>query len=207
MILLDKYTVYVNNKSLFAPVDLHVQAGHCAVIMGTSGVGKTSLLNSLCSGLTDLHTTGYHNISERHMVFQDSNQLFPWLTIRENLNLTTEIDYMPLVNKWKLESLLDNTPDQISGGQRQRFTLLRAVCSGKKIILCDEPLSALDAITGLQIANDFRKLVAEQMLTVIWVTHNFTEAKAVGNQIYYLSERGLHDITDEDDLYATILNG
>ena len=196
MILLKDYQVSRDGKHLFAPVDLRVQAGQCCVIMGESGIGKTSML-------TDLHL---HYLSDdAFMVFQENNQLFPWLTIRQNLDIATKIDYLPLVKQWNLEQYLDKESYEISGGQIQRFTLIRAVCSGNNILLCDEPLSALDSITGLKIIKDFKNIVKERNLTVLWITHNWNEAKFIGDQVYYLSKNGLQDITKEDDVYDTLL--
>lgn len=197
MLNINNFIVKLNDKPLFAPIDLLVPTGAIGVIMGPSGIGKTTLLNGLSS---------YKNNNEhKFTIYQESNQLFPWLSIRDNLDMVCEKPYLPLVERWNLGHLLNSTPDNISGGERQRFTLIRGICSGNAILLCDEPLSALDSFTGMRIAKDFREIVQEEKLTVLWITHNVTEAKLVGDAIYLMSKNGLRDITAEDDIIATIL--
>ena len=200
MIQLSNHTVTVcDTIPLFAPIDLSVQAGEIAVIMGASGVGKTSLLASV---------SVKSNIIFEHSfrIFQESHQLFPWMSVRKNLELVCKKPYMKLVKRWNLESYIDFPPTNLSGGQRQRFTLIRSLCSGLQTLLCDEPLSALDGLTGATVAKDFREIVHEENLTVLWVTHNVTEARIVGDSIYLLSKNGLKDITKEDDLIVSILS-
>ena len=200
MIKLSNHTVTVNdNISLFAPIDLSVQTGKIAVIMGASGVGKTSLLASISIKTNKLFKHQFH-------IFQESHQLFPWMTIRKNLELVCQKPYIDLVKRWNLEQYLDHSPSNLSGGQRQRFTLIRGLCSGLHTLLCDEPLSALDGITGASVAKEFREIVHEENLTVLWVTHNITEARIVGDCIYLLSKNGIKDITNEDDLIVSILS-
>ena len=200
MIQLSNHTVTVcDTIPLFAPIDLSVQAGEIAVIMGASGVGKTSLLASVSIKSNIIFENSF-------MVFQESHQLFPWMTVRKNLELVCKKSYMELVKRWKLEKYIDFYPTILSGGQRQRFTLIRGLCSGLQTLLCDEPLSALDGLTSTTVAKDFREIVHEENLTVLWVTHNVTEARIVGDSIYLLSKNGLKDITEEDDLIVSILS-
>jgi len=200
VINLSNHTVTVSdNTPLFAPIDLSVQTGEIAVIMGTSGVGKTSLLTSLAIQNDFIFKNHFR-------IFQESHQLFSWMTVRKNLELVCQKPYIELVKRWNLEPYLDYSPSKLSGGQRQRFTLIRGLCSGLRILLCDEPLSALDGLTGATVAKDFREIVHEENLTVIWVTHNVTEARIVGDCIYLLSKNGIKNITNEDDLIVSILS-
>jgi ABC-type nitrate/sulfonate/bicarbonate transport system ATPase subunit len=198
VINLSNHTVTIGDTiPLFAPIDLSVQTGEIAVIMGASGVGKTSLLASVATQSGIIFTNQFR-------VFQESHQLFPWMTVRKNLELVCQKPFIDLAKRWNLEPYLDHTPSKLSGGQRQRFTLIRGLCSGLRTLLCDEPLSALDGLTGATVAKDFREIVHEENLTVLWVTHNVTEARIVGDSIYLLSKNGLKDITREDDLIVSI---
>lgn len=199
MINLSNHTVtVVDTIPLFAPINLSVQTGEIAVIMGASGVGKTSLLASVS-------TQNSITFTNQFCVFQESHQLFPWMSVRKNLELVCQKPFIDLAKRWNLEPFLDHSPSKLSGGQRQRFTLIRGLCSGLRTLLCDEPLSALDGLTGATVAKDFREIVHEENLTVLWVTHNVTEARIVGDSIYFLSKNGLEDITHEDDLIVSIL--
>ena len=200
MIQLSNHTVTVcDTIPLFAPIDLSVQAGEIAVIMGASGVGKTSLLASVSVKSNIIFENSFR-------IFQESHQLFPWMTVRKNLELVCKKPYIELVNRWNLKEYLDHIPSKLSGGQRQRFTLIRGLCSGLQTLLCDEPLSALDGLTGAIVAKDFCEIAHEEKLTVLWVTHNVTEARIVGDSIYLLSSNGLKNITKEDDLIVSILS-
>lgn len=200
MIQLSNHTVTVSgNVPLFAPIDLSVQTGEIAVIMGASGIGKTSLLASVAIKSDIIFENSFR-------IFQESHQLFPWMTVRKNLELVCKKPYIELVNRWNLKEYLDHIPSKLSGGQRQRFTLIRGLCSGLQTLLCDEPLSALDGLTGAIVAKDFCEIAHEEKLTVLWVTHNVTEARIVGDSIYLLSSNGLKNITKEDDLIVSILS-
>jgi len=78
---------------------------------------------------------------------------------------------------------LDKMPNECSVGQKQRFTLMRALYSDRSILLCDEPMSGVDGATGKEIVREFKKLVKSTNKKVLWVTHNQTEAKQLGKVI------------------------
>ena len=182
---------------LFHPISFDVTPGNCTVIMGRSGIGKSSLLNAICG---TVKYTGIIKTEKTFSVFQDSNQLFPWYTIRKNLDLVCSDDYTKIVDEWNLTKFLDVKPNAVSGGQRQRFTLIRAICSGAKVLLCDEPCSALDVYTGNLVVKEFKKIIKENNLCCLWITHNPIEAIELGDTVYNLTESGLVNITGERDV-------
>ena len=186
-----------NKHNLFSPISFVVKPGTCTVIMGRSGIGKSSLLNAICG---TVKFSGNIKTDKTFTVFQDNNQLFPWYTVRKNLELVCTKPFENLVALWGLESLLDKKPLNLSGGQRQRFTLIRAICSGSPVLLCDEPCSALDSYTGNNVINDFKKIIVEQQLCCLWITHNPIEAITLGDQVYHLTVAGLKNITGEKDV-------
>jgi multiple sugar transport system ATP-binding protein len=179
MLSIDNLTVRAGGRELFSPISMSVPRGQVTVIMGNSGVGKTSLLATVAE------------YASSFTVFQDSHQLLPWYSVRKNLDLVCKQDYTAMVCEWELHDLLDHKPNDVSGGQRQRFTLIRAMCSGAKVLLCDEPLSGLDLVIRRKVARDFKKKVQELGLSSIWVTHDLNEAKLVGDEISLLDAWGL----------------
>lgn len=178
---LEAVTPIRNNKKLFLPLTLKLTYGKVCCIMGSSGIGKTSLLDSIV-GQCDFtgRITDNQNIFR---VFQDTNQLFPWMTIRQNLELVSKVDWDKITKPLRLQEHLDKKPLECSVGQRQRFTLLRALHSDRSILLCDEPMSGVDRNTAKQILKEFKKLVGETNKKVLWVTHNPIEAKQLGKVV------------------------
>jgi ABC-type nitrate/sulfonate/bicarbonate transport system ATPase subunit len=156
--------------------------------MGYSGCGKTSLFHALRQqipyvGHTDILSTDIFS------VFQDHDQLFPWFTVEKNLNMVCEQSWVELAKRWKILDLVHKKPHQLSVGQKQRFTLLRGICSSRPILLCDEPLSAVDGITSLTIIKDFADIVVEKEKICLWITHNITEAKILSDRTLIINDR------------------
>ena len=181
MIDLHDITIEYDGRNLFSPVSISVGSGEIICIMGRSGVGKTSLLNYIANIIDDSFT-----------VFQDSHQLFPWYTVHKNLDLVSH-NYIDTVNEWKISDLLNHCPNELSGGQHQRFTLIRALHSGFNNILCDEPLSGLDTLTKISVLQDFKQKIVDNDLSCIWVTHDYSEAQVIADRVFLLTENGLND--------------
>lgn len=170
-----------NNVELFKPTTLHLRPGEVKTLMGSSGIGKTSLLECISGGCK--YRGKIKDNKNIFRVFQDTNQLFPWMTIRENLILVADINWSGIARQLGLEQHLDKYPEQCSVGQKQRFTLIRALHSDREILLCDEPMSGVDDATGKEIVKEFKKLVKKSNKKVLWVTHNPKEAKQLGKVI------------------------
>ncbi|NDB58118.1 ATP-binding cassette domain-containing protein [bacterium] len=187
-------TVNFGGRDLFSPIDLTVGNNEIVVIMGASGIGKTSILNAIANNIP---YSGKITSSKSFTVFQDTHQLFPWYTIKQNLNLVCSKDYIGAVYDWNLLELLDCYPNKISGGQRQRFTLIRAMYSGCKLLLCDEPLNGLDSVTRYTVLSDFKKKIADLNLSCLWVSHDLSEAKYIGNSIKLLTQNNFINLDKE----------
>lgn len=155
--------------------------------MGHSGCGKTSLFRALRK---QIPFTGETVILPENIfsVFQDHDQLFPWFTVEKNLDMVCERDWRDLADRWKISDLIHHKPTQLSVGQKQRFTLLRGICSKRKILLCDEPLSAVDGITAMTIIKDFADIVHEKEKICLWITHDITEARSLSDQILVIND-------------------
>lgn len=193
MIELSNFTVKIEGRELFSPINLTLHTG-ITVLMGKSGIGKSSIISAINGSI---EFVGNIKTPKTFTIFQDSHQLFPWYMVGKNLELVCNRDCFSTVNEWKLTDLLDKKPNQISGGQRQRFTLIRALYSGREVLLCDEPLSGIDAVTRYQVLCDFKRKVKQLKLTVLYVSHDLNEAKLIGDKILLLKTDGISEISEE----------
>ena len=131
-------------------------------------------------------------------MFQKDN-LFEWLNILDNVTLglkvqkkkTTEnIEYAKkLLKKYGLEEFIYAYPNNLSGGMRQRVALIRAVVTKPKLLLLDEPFSALDAQTRLAVSEDIYSIIRDLKITTVIVTHDLSEAISLSDNIFLLSKR------------------
>lgn len=175
-------------------------------IIGPSGCGKSTIL-SIIAGLikkTDgsIFICGKEVEEKVHsslgyMLQQD--HLFPWLTVRENAYLGLEIqkkktkenlEYVDgLLRQYGLEKFLDAYPRQLSGGMRQRAALIRTLALKPKILLLDEPFSALDYQTRLYVSDDIHSIIKKTKKTAILVTHDISEAISMSDRVIVLTKR------------------
>lgn len=186
---------------------LDVEDGEYMVVVGPSGAGKTVLLESI-AGLFPLKQgeiwlrskeATYLKPEQRQVsiVYQD-HALFPHLSVRENIvfgqkmhKATSEQSKKALsavVDLFGISALLNRKPDTLSGGERQKVALARALCVSPDVLLLDEPLSSLDPKTREEIEGELRHLHCELGITTLHVTHNFEEAVALGDRIAVIGE-------------------
>lgn len=173
------------------------------VIIGPSGCGKSSLLYLLAGLLSPTAGSVYINREkvtgprdEVALILQDHG-LFPWKTVYANAELGLLIkktdkekrqrEVLNLLKKLGLAEHLDKYPSQLSGGQRQRVAIARALAQRPKLLLMDEPFSALDALTRERLQNTILELWRDKELTYILVTHSIEEAVFLGEKIIVLS--------------------
>ena len=173
-------------------MSFEIEKGEFVVILGASGAGKTTVLNLLggmdkvtegsiiidghdIAGYNDSELTEYRR-NDIGFVFQFYN-LVQNLTARENVELALQICKNPLdpIRTLKLvglEDRMDNFPSQLSGGEQQRVAIARAVAKNPKLLLCDEPIGALDYQTGKQVLKVLQDMCFRERMTVVIVTHN-----------------------------------
>jgi NitT/TauT family transport system ATP-binding protein len=179
-------------------VSISVAAGEFVCFVGASGCGKSSLL-SLVAGL-DKPTSGEVVTGDRQVAFMfQEPALFPWLTASGNIELALRARKVPKAQRRsRVAELLDIVglsgfagarPHQLSGGMRQRVALARALAQDADVLLMDEPFGALDAITRDLLHGELERIVAETGLTVLFVTHNVSEAVRLGDRVIVLSNR------------------
>jgi len=169
------------------------ETGKITVIMGASGSGKTTLLRNIAQDNSNSYT-----------IFQGGKQLFPWFSLQKNCELTCKLNYHDLLDKWNLKHLLNRKPTQVSGGEEQRYVLTNAICSGAELLLCDEPLSALDTNTSNIICKDFCNVVKEMQLSVVWVTHNPLEASLIADKLYIIRDHKILNYNGKIELNEII---
>ena len=186
-------------------LSLKVEAGEFMILVGPSGCGKTTALN-LIAGLI-LPEKGHVLVDgeavkgtgpDRAVVFQDGG-LFPWLNVRHNVEfglkqagvgrkqrVAQAMDSLALLG---LADSADRDLHELSGGMRQRVAIARALVLEPKVILMDEPFSALDAITREELYAQLQALRNQYNTTVVFITHNVREAVVLGDRIVLMSAR------------------
>jgi len=182
-------------------INLSVEEGEFVVIVGYSGSGKSTLIN-LISGLVK-PDTGEALIEgkkitepgpDRGLVFQNYS-LLPWFTVEENIALAVDEvfkDWTPEQRKAhvakyiamvKLTPAAHKLPKELSGGMRQRVSVARTLAMNPKVLLMDEPLSALDALTRATLQDEISEIWMKNKTTVIWITNDPDEAILVADKV------------------------
>jgi len=202
-------------------ISFTVEAGTFTVLLGPSGCGKSTTLRMI-AGL-DSPTSGRILIGGRDvthlppaqrriaMVFQ-SYALFPHLSVRENILFGLKVRRVPahehdarlarVATLLGLQTLLDRKPAQLSGGQQQRVALGRAVIAEAPVCLMDEPLSNLDAQLRHDMRREIRALQQELAITMVYVTHDQTEAMSMADRVVLLRAGAIEQHDTPDALYA-----
>ncbi len=207
-----------------------LQRGEILSIVGPSGCGKSTLLRliSELSEPTNGSITRNFQGAERHgcsMVFQEDT-LLPWLTVEENVGLYYRFNrkrresgakahVLNLLKMVKLQDFAGFYPYQLSGGMRRRVAILAAIAPQPELLLLDEPFSALDEPTRIELHSDLHMLLKRMEIGAILVTHDLSEAAALSDRILILSkapakivkqvevpfgpERNMYDLRERDD--------
>ena len=202
-------------------INLDIDEGNFLVLLGPSGCGKSTLLN-IIAGLETINEGNVfiddYNVSKVEpkdrniaMVFQ-SYALYPSMNVKENMifglkQAKTSKDkikeQLEKVSKFlQVDQLLERKPSQLSGGQRQRVAIGRALVREPRIFLFDEPLSNLDAKLRVEMRREIKKLHQQLKTTVVYVTHDQTEAMSLGTKIAIMN----HGVIQQNDTPENIYN-
>ena len=206
-------------------ISLDIADGEFVILVGPSGCGKSTTLNMI-AGLEDI-TDGELRIGGKvvnnaapkdrdiAMVFQ-SYALYPHMTVRENMGFALKLAKTPQatidekVNEaarvLDLTQHLDRRPANLSGGQRQRVAMGRAIVRDPAVFLMDEPLSNLDAKLRVQTRTEVSKLQKRLGTTMVYVTHDQTEAMTLGDRLAVMRSGILQQVGSPHELYANPVN-
>ena len=218
----------INLRKTFGPVkaldnmSIDISDGEMVALLGPSGCGKTTALRALAglqeveSGQIIVHgidvTHKRANKREMGMVFQ-SYSLFPHMSAQDNVEygLKLRSRHLPKLERNKiageflelvgLASHANHYPHQLSGGQQQRIALARALAISPRVLLLDEPLSALDAKVRSQLRDEIRRIQVELGTTTLFVTHDQEEALSIADRVGVMKDGSLQQIAAPDELY------
>jgi len=182
-------------------VSIDIGAGEFFVIVGPSGCGKTTLLRILAGLQT--HSAGTIEIDAgqdgrpaNSMVFQ-GDSIFPWMTVRQNASYGLRMRHVPsgrikevvdhYLERTGLLRFADYYPHQLSGGMRQRASIVRAFANDPRILLMDEPFSALDAQNKFLLQEELLRIWEEDKKTVVFITHSVDEAVLLGDRVMVMT--------------------
>ena len=186
-------------------ISFGIEEGEFVSIVGPSGCGKSTLL-SVIAGL-EKPSTGWVRVDGAPVTaptaqigyMPQKDQLFPWRTIWANVTLGLEIQgadrrarqlhVQTLLERYGLSEFSRKTPSQLSGGMRQRCALIRTLATNPKILLLDEPFSALDYQTRLSVSADIYAIIRQEHKTALLVTHDISESISLSDRVIVLSRR------------------
>lgn len=194
------YTYHTKEGETTAVKNLNftVEDGQFVSVIGPSGCGKTTIL-SLAAGLLAPSAGEVKRDNGEFGYMLQRDALFPWRTVEQNIFLPLEVKKrntaekraraVELAEKYGLKDFLKKTPSQLSGGMRQRVALIRTLAAEPAILLLDEPFSALDYQTRLEVCDDVQGIIKSEKKAALLVTHDISEAIALSDKVVVLSAR------------------
>jgi putative spermidine/putrescine transport system ATP-binding protein len=204
-----------------AQVNLQVAPGERLVLLGPSGEGKTSLLRAI-AGLSpiagghvtigELDATALPPEARSAVYLHQQPVLFPHLSVRENVAFPLLVRGVPMAERARvvrpllerlgLDALADRAPHALSGGQRHRVALARALAARPRVLLLDEPLSALDPVLRADVRDAIREAHAGSDAALVLVTHDLDDAAALGDRMAVLLDRRLAQVDTPAAVFA-----
>lgn len=224
MLELKDITFSYDSKPVISGFDLHVERGEIHCLLGSSGSGKSTLLHLISGFLEPSEGTILLNskclISRGNncfvppekrgmaIVFQE-HCLFPHLTVQENIEYGMPDSFgteeklqsaQKLLSMVHLEDKKDKFPQELSGGEQQRVSIIRALASKPEVLLMDEPFSALDTSLRDSLRREVKNICKELDITVVLVTHSLEEALILGDRITMLNNKGEFQTGSKEDI-------
>ncbi len=196
LISITNLNVNFQNQPIFKNFNLEVYENEILMIIGQSGVGKSTLLHSI---LQLIYYDGQININSKSKIsyMPQSLALFENMSVVENVLLPIKInginndsiDLGKLLAEFNLLKKKNQKINNLSGGEKSRVALLRAIVENNKIILLDEPLSKLDPVHKKKSLNFIKKIQQKYQLTIIYVTHDYHEVKELADRILVINKK------------------
>jgi NitT/TauT family transport system ATP-binding protein len=194
-------------------IDLDIRKGEFVTIVGPSGCGKSTLLN-IVSGLMptsegEVRFNGARisGVDRRVGYITQSDNLYPWRTLRDNVAFPLELSGMGKAERYKradawiervgLKGFEGAFPHELSGGMRQRGNIIRTLVYEPEVILMDEPFGPLDAQTRITLQDQLLRLWGTSGATVIFITHDLTEAISLADRVLLMSARPGRMVRDD----------
>lgn len=186
-------------------ISFGISDGEFVSIVGPSGCGKSTLLSIIAgietpsAGSVFVDGEAVTAPSAKIGYMPQKDHLFPWRTIWSNVILGLELQHQntperqkhvrELLERYGLAEFIHKTPSQLSGGMRQRCALIRTLATNPRILLLDEPFSALDYQTRLSVSADIYAIIRQEHKTALLVTHDISESISLSDRIVVLSKR------------------
>lgn len=212
-----------DNKTVIDNLNLRVEQGEFVTIIGSSGCGKTTALKMINGLIAPTGGNVYvfgENIKDKNLTELRRNigysiqgsVLFPHLTVEKNIsyvpNLINKRDKAKTkaaVEKWMNivgldEEIKNRYPNELSGGQQQRVGIARALAASPSILLMDEPFGAVDEITRAQLQEEIKRIHNETNITVMFVTHDISEALKLGTRILVMNNGGIEQYDTPNEI-------
>jgi NitT/TauT family transport system ATP-binding protein len=204
LVRFDEVAIHLGGREILSPTTLSIAQGEFVCVIGPSGCGKTTLLRSAAGFIKPTKgqvvragkaiTQPSRDVA---FVFQDYGRaLLPWRTVSANVSLALEAAGTPVAERANkiadvlavvgLSAHADKFPSQLSGGMQQRVQIARCLAQSPSVMLMDEPFGALDAMTREGLQDELARLVKQQGLTVMFVTHDLDEAIYLGDRVVAL---------------------
>jgi ABC-type nitrate/sulfonate/bicarbonate transport system ATPase subunit len=193
---LDKLSVRYGQLQAVDNISLELRANKILTLIGPNGCGKSTITKAI-AGITEY--CGEVHSSKKLAYLPQQDSLMPWLNVTDNILLPATIKsskVQPLIkkansylDKFELSQFAKHYPHQLSGGMRQKVALIRTVLYQPELVLIDEPFSALDSITRLEMQNWLLELKKQEDFACLLITHDISEAINVSDNIIALSKR------------------
>lgn len=216
---------YADGTRAVRDLDLDIRDGEFMILVGPSGCGKSTALRMIAGleeiseGTLCIDDTVANDLEPRErdvaMVFQ-SYALYPHMSVRDNMGFSLRLSGVPkgeierrvreAAELLGIDAYLDRRPANLSGGQRQRVAMGRAIVRQPAVFLMDEPLSNLDAKLRVQTRAELARLQSRLGTTMIYVTHDQTEAMTLGDRVAVLRDGELQQVAPPDELYERPAN-
>ena len=210
---IENINVAFDTKLIYKDFSLNINEGEFVCVLGKSGTGKTVLLNSILGNIKPL--SGFIKVDGKiverptkkiGVAYQDFS-ILPWMTLRQNIRLGSakEENIERFAEVMKISQYLDMLPKEVSIGTKQRASIARALASDANLILMDEPLCSVDAITSRQIREDIKGIC--QGRTVVYITHDIREVFELSSRVICLGYEGkiVLDCPTDQTSYEQIL--